>query len=127
MWVDVEKATDDVAGQRWLERAGVDLDEDNFQYITAATLEDCKKTVSKMCQIYRDAYMDDNDDFDRPLVIVIDSWSAAMTEKQWEEAKSGDMKGDMGQKAKQTGDVVQAITHLCRERISTFRCIQYNA
>ena len=113
LWVDVEKATDDKAGQRWLERVGIDLDEDNFQYMTAATLEDCKKVVSEMCQIYRDAYEDESDDFDRPMVIVIDSWSAAMTEKQWEEAKSGTLKGDMGQKAKQTGDVVQAITHLC--------------
>lgn len=113
LWVDVEKATDDVAGQQWLERTGVDLNEENFQYMTAATLEDCKKTVSEMCQIYREAYMDESDDFQRPMVIIIDSWSAAMTEKQWGEAKKGDIVGDMGQKAKQTGDVVQAITHLC--------------
>ena len=113
LWVDVEKATDDEAGRQWLQRVGVDLDEENFQYMTAATLGDCKKTVSDMCQIYRESYLDANDDFDRPMVIVIDSWSAAMTEKQWDEAKSGNIVGDMGQKAKQTGDVVQSITHLC--------------
>jgi RecA/RadA recombinase len=113
LWIDVEKATDDVAGQVWLERTGVDLDEENFQYITAATLGDCKKTISEMCQIYRAAYQDQSDDFQRPMVIVVDSWSAAMTEKQWDEAQSGDIVGDMGQKAKQTGDVVQSITHLC--------------
>ena len=43
LWIDVEKATDDVSGQKWLERAGVDLDEECFQYITAATLSDCKE------------------------------------------------------------------------------------
>jgi len=113
LWVDVEKATDDVAGQEWLERTGVDLDEENFQYMTAATLADCKKTVSEMCKMYREAYQDETDDFHRPMVIVIDSWSAAMTDKQWKEAETGEIVGDMGQKAKQTGDVVQAITHLC--------------
>ncbi len=111
LWIDVEKATDDVAGQEWLERTGVDLDEDNFQYMTAATLGDCKKTVSEMCKMYREAYEDG--DFNRPMVVVVDSWSAAMTDKQWKEAKEGDLVGDMGQKAKQTGDVVQSITHLC--------------
>ena len=30
LWVDVEKATDDKAGQDWLVRAGVDLDGENF-------------------------------------------------------------------------------------------------
>lgn len=113
LWIDVEKATDDVAGQQWLERTGVDLDEDNFQYMTAATLGDCKKTVSEMCKMYREAYMDETDDFNRPMVVVIDSWSAAMTDKQWKEATDGELVGDMGQKAKQTGDVVQSITHLC--------------
>ena len=113
LWIDVEKATDDVAGQEWLKRTGVDLDEENFQYMTAATLGNCKKAVSEMCQIYRDAYLDEKDTFHRPMVIIVDSWSAAMTEKQWDEAKDGILKGDMGQKAKQTGDVVQSITHLC--------------
>ncbi len=113
LWIDVEKATDDKAGQDWLTRAGVDLDEENFEYMTLATLEDCKREVAKMCKFYKECYEDDNDDFDRPMIIVIDSWSAAMTQKQWEEAQEGTLKGDMGQKAKQTGDVVQAITHLC--------------
>lgn len=113
LWIDVEKATDDVAGQEWLKRTGVDLEEDNFQYMTAATLGDCKKTVSEMCKMYREEYMDESNSFDRPMVVVVDSWSAAMTDKQWKEATEGDLVGDMGQKAKQTGDVVQSITHLC--------------
>ena len=66
-----------------------------------------------MCKMYREAYLDEKDDFDKPMVIIVDSWSAAMTEKQWNEAQSGSIVGDMGQKAKQTGDVVQAITQLC--------------
>ncbi len=112
LWIDVEKATNDKSGQLWLERAGVDLDEENFQYVTCATLAEIKKYISDMCQIYRAAYTDESDDFKRPMVIVVDSWSAAMTESQWKQAIDGELKGDMGQKAKQTGDVVQATTHL---------------
>lgn len=113
LWLDVEKATDDVAGQKWLTRAGVDTSEENFRYISLATLADIKKTISEMCDIYRDAYMDESDDFERPMIIVVDSWSAAMTDTQMEQATTGVLKGDMGQKAKQTGDVIQAVTHLC--------------
>jgi RecA/RadA recombinase len=113
LWIDVEKATDDVSGQEWLTRAGVDLDEENFEYMSAATLGNVKKTISEMCKMYRAAYEDKTDSFERPIVIVVDSWSAALTQKQWEEAEKGELIGDMGQKAKQTGDVVQSITHLC--------------
>ena len=112
LWIDVEKATDDKAGQIWLERTGVDLNEENFQYVTCATLAEIKKYISDMCQIYRAAYTDESDDFKRPMIIVVDSWSAAMTETQWKQAVEGELVGDMGQKAKQTGDVVQSTTHL---------------
>ena len=112
LWIDVEKATDDQAGRKWLGRVGVDISDDNFEYAAAATLGDVKKIISDMCQIYRDAYTDDNDSFKQPMVIVVDSWSATMTESQWKQALEGEVKGDQGQKAKQTGDVVQATTHL---------------
>ena len=114
LWIDVEKATDGEAGKRWLARAGVDIEHEEFEYATAATLGDIKKVVSEMCQIYSDVYTaDEKDRYDKPLLIVVDSWSAALTQGQWDQAQEGILKGDMGQKAKQTGDVVQAITHLC--------------
>jgi RecA/RadA recombinase len=112
LWIDVEKATDDKVGKQWLSRAGVDVEHDDFEFATAALLSDAKKLISDECQLFKNAYLDEKDDFEQPLIIVVDSWSAAMTQTQWDQALEGTLKGDMGQKAKQTGDVVQAVTHL---------------
>jgi RecA/RadA recombinase len=113
LWIDIEKATDGDSGKQWLTRAGVDVEHEDFMYMTAATLGNAKELITKEVQPYKKAYLDEKDDLDVPLIIVVDSWSAAMTDKQWKEAQEGTLVGDMGQKAKQTGDVVQSITHLC--------------
>lgn len=52
----------------------------------------------------------------QPMMIVVDSWAAALTSSQMERVdgkKMGELVGDMGQKAKQTGDVILATTHAC--------------
>lgn len=109
VWIDVEKATDDEAGKQWLTRAGVDVDE--IIYATAATLEEIKKTISSICVDYRE--MDEEERAEMPpIVFVVDSWSAALTEAQWDQAEKGVVKGDQGQKAKQTGDLILQTTHL---------------
>jgi len=110
VWFDVEKATGDLRGKRWLENLGVDTDEEVFSFVRVARLAEIKNLVSKICtQCQVD--LKDGIEVD-PIIIVIDSWSAGMTESQWKQAIDGESKGDMGQKAKQTGDVVTAITHL---------------
>jgi hypothetical protein len=48
----------------------------------------------------------------QPIIFVVDSWSAALTAGQWKQAVEGEMKGDQGQKAKQTGDLILKVTHL---------------
>ena len=108
IWVDVEKATDDEAGKAWLARAGVDLDA--LTYTPLARLSDIKAEISKATKLARE--LRDSDEEYPPLVVVVDSWAAAMTDSQWEQALEGKMKGDQGQKAKQTGDVILATTHL---------------
>lgn len=109
IWIDVEKATDDVAGQQWLKRAGVDLDA--LIYTPVAKLSDIKAEVTKATQLARE--MRDADEEMPPVVLVVDSWAAAMTQSQWDQALKGELKGDQGQKAKQTGDVILSTTHLC--------------
>lgn len=131
VWLDVEKATDDDAGRRWLRNAGVDTD--RMTYMAVATLGDVKAEIAKMTALARDMQKEKEAAQKRiaegdlskeelaeleaveafpPLVVVVDSWAAAMTQSQYDQATKGEMKGDQGQKAKQTGDVILATTHL---------------
>jgi len=112
VWLDIEHANDDEAGEAWLARAGIDIDPENFLYLSMASLEDIKKTISGMAVEYREGQKNGETDL-RPIVFVVDSWAAALTGSQIERMESGDLVGDQGQKAKQTGDVVLAINHLC--------------
>lgn len=112
VWLDIEHANDDEAGEAWLGRAGVNLHEDNFLYLSMASLEDIKKTISKMAVEFREGIANGETDL-QPVVFVVDSWAAALTGSQIERMESGDLVGDQGQKAKQTGDVVLAVNHLC--------------
>jgi RecA/RadA recombinase len=116
IWIDVEHATDDEAGRQWLERAGVDLDPEKFAYVSAATLEEVKTIIAKTAIDYKAHVKDGDADELPPVQIIVDSWAATITDSQWERtggAKAGELVGDMGQKAKQLGDVILSTTHLC--------------
>ncbi len=109
IWIDVEKASDDKIGQQFFLRAGIDME--NFMYTSAGTLGEIKKVISEISSHYRNKAKEGTEDL-QPVIFVVDSWSAAMTDSQWEQATKGLVKGDMGQLAKQTGDVIKAATHL---------------
>src|SRR5690606_8463689 len=87
-------------------------------YTSAAKLQDIKEIIAEICHQYRQA-TEDGDESLQPIIFVVDSWSAALPESQWErvagddKSKRGKIVGDQGQKAKQTGDVILAVTHLC--------------
>lgn len=112
-WLDAEHANDDVEGKKWLERAGIDSE--NLIYMSVASLEQVKTIIAKTSNDYQLA-MDNGEEDLQPIVFVVDSWAALLTEAQLERTlgkKAGEVVGDMGQKQKQTGDVINAITHLC--------------
>lgn len=110
IWLDIERATDDEAGKRWLQNAGIDLD--RCLYMSMPGLEDIKKIIVNACKEFRKAGEEEGIEPD-PIVIVIDSWAAAQTKSAMETDIKGEMKGDQGQKAKQTGDLILSVTHLC--------------
>jgi len=115
VWIDVEHANDDKAGEEWLHRAGINTDEEVFMYTSASTLEDIKTIIAKVSKDYQAETLAGETDLS-PVVFVVDSWAAALTDSQWDKAggdNAGKVVGDMGQKAKQTGDVINAVTHLC--------------
>ena len=108
IWIDTEKATDDIVGQKWLLRAGLDLDK--LSYISGATIADISEMISGATMLYRKS-VKEKEKLD-PLVIIVDSWSSSITDSQWDQAKKGKPKGDQGQHAKQTGDLIKKTTHL---------------
>jgi len=125
IWIDVERANDDKAGEEWLQRAGVDTSEECFKYAGAATLEDIKSIIAKISVDYKNqvsagaTFMPTPDqpvpDLP-PIVFVVDSWAAALTSSQWEKAggkEAGKISHDMGQFVKQLGEVIKTVTHLC--------------
>src|SRR6056300_264559 len=90
--IDTENALDET----WLKALGVDTDESKLLKLSMAMLDDVAKTISTFMKDYRDM-----PDGERPKVLfVIDSLGMMMTPTELNQFDSGDMKGDMGRKAK---------------------------
>ena len=111
LWIDTEHATDDESGRKWFSDAGVDQSDENFIYLPGKTLSDVKSIISQTAVQYREAYEEDPTSVD-PLIIVVDSWNMALPAAKYEQMMEGKLVGDMGQQAKQIGDVITAATHL---------------
>ena len=90
--VDTENALDEA----WLHALGVDTAEDKLLKLNMAMIDDVGKTISVFMKDYREM-----DEKDRPKVLfVIDSLGMLMTPTEVNQFEAGDMKGDMGRKAK---------------------------
>ena len=90
--IDTENALD----EKWLNALGVDTSEDKLLKLNMAMIDDVAKTISTFMKDYRT--LDPND---RPKVLfVIDSLGMLMTPTEVNQFEAGDMKGDMGRKAK---------------------------
>ncbi len=90
--IDTENALD----ESWLHALGVDTSEDKLLKLNMAMIDDVGKTISVFMKDYREM-----DEKDRPKVLfVIDSLGMLMTPTEVNQFEAGDMKGDMGRKAK---------------------------
>lgn len=90
--IDTENALD----QDWLEKLDVDTSEDKILKLNMAMIDDVGKTISTFMKDYKET-----DEEDRPKVLfVIDSLGMLMTPTEVNQFDAGDMKGDMGRKAK---------------------------
>lgn len=95
--VDTENALDEV----WLQNLGVDTSPDKLMKFNMAMIDDVAKTISEFVSGYREDYGDLPRE-ERPKVLwVIDSLGMLLTPTDISQFESGDMKGDMGRKAKQ--------------------------
>ncbi len=90
--IDSENALDET----WLQALKVDTGEDKLLKLNMAMLDDVAKTISTFMKDYRNM-----DAGERPKVLfVIDSLGMMMTPTELNQFDAGDMKGDMGRKAK---------------------------
>ena len=90
--IDTENALD----ESWLHALDVETSEDKLLKINMAMIDDVGKTISVFMKDYKEM-----DEKDRPKVLfVIDSLGMLMTPTEVNQFEAGDMKGDMGRKAK---------------------------
>ncbi len=90
--VDSENALD----ESWLQALDVETSEDKLLKLNMAMIDDVGKTISVFMKDYKEM-----DEKDRPKVLfVIDSLGMLMTPTEVNQFEAGDMKGDMGRKAK---------------------------
>lgn len=90
--IDSENALD----ESWLHALGVDTDESKLLKLNMAMIDDVAKTISLFMKDYKAM-----DEKDRPKVLfVIDSLGMLMSPTELNQFDAGDLKGDMGRKAK---------------------------
>jgi RecA/RadA recombinase len=103
--VDTENALDET----WLHALGVDTSEDKLLKLSMAMVDDVAKTISTFMSDYKTLAAED-----RPKVLfVIDSVGMLLTPTDVNQFESGDMKGDLGRKAK-------SLTALVRNCVNMF-------
>jgi recombination protein RecA len=90
--IDSENALD----ESWLHALGVETTEDKLLKLNMAMIDDVAKTISTFMKDYKAMPEED-----RPKVLfVVDSLGMLMSPTEVNQFDSGDMKGDMGRKAK---------------------------
>lgn len=90
--IDSENALD----KSWLESLGVDTSDDKLLKLNMAMIDDVGKTISVFMKEYKEIEPENRE----PVLFVIDSLGMLLSPSEVGQFESGDMKGDMGRKAK---------------------------
>ena len=109
--IDSENALDDT----FTEKLGVITDDpDQYSYIAAGTVAECKKSVSTIIQGWKKEYSGANEEDREKVLIVIDSLNMLMTDNEQDQFERGENKGDQGQKNKQLKAMLTSFTNNIR-------------
>lgn len=95
--IDSENALDNA----WLEALGVDTSEGKLLKLNMSMINDVSKTIFDFIEIYKSDHAETPRNEMPKVVIIIDSLGMLQTPVSTEQAKAGDLRGDMGWKAKQ--------------------------
>ena len=96
--IDTENALDEA----WLHALGVDTSEDKMLRISASMIDEVAKIINQFVSEYKSSGALELPEADRPKILfIIDSIGMLLTPTEVNQFEAGDMKGDMGRKAKQ--------------------------
>ncbi len=87
--------------EEWLIKAGVDTSSEYLIRFPVSLVDDCATLVDSFMSQYLDEYKDAEYHEKKKVLFVIDSLGMLNTPTEVEQFQKGDMKGDMGRKAKQ--------------------------
>lgn len=94
--LDSENALD----EKWLQAVGVDTSEDKLLRIGVSMIDDVAKIVSDFIKEYSDSYSHLEQEERPKVMFVVDSLGMLLTPTDVNQFEAGDMKGDLGRKAK---------------------------
>ena len=96
----------------WLQALGVDTSPDKMLRIQVAMVDDVAKIISDFITNYKKDY-DGKEESERPKVLfVIDSLGMLLTPTDRDQFEKGDMKGDLGRKAKSLTALIRNTVNL---------------
>jgi RecA/RadA recombinase len=95
--IDTENALD----EKWLMALDVDTSEEKMLRISASMIDEVAKIVHDFVTEYKTNYLDLPREQRPKILFVIDSLGMLLTPTEVNQFQAGDMKGDMGRKAKQ--------------------------
>ena len=93
--IDTENALD----EKWLKDLNVDTSKEKLLKLSLSMIDDVARTISDFMKQYRADYADDKENAPKVL-IVIDSLGMLLTPTDRDQFEKGEMKGDLGRKAK---------------------------
>jgi recombination protein RecA len=97
----------------WLQALGVDTSADKLLRISVAMVDDVAKIISEFISNYAKEY-ESKEESERPKILfIIDSLGMLLTPTDRDQFEKGDMKGDLGRKAK-------SLTALIRNCVNMF-------
>ncbi len=109
--IDTENAID----EEWLLALGVDTAEDKLMKFNLAKVNDVAKVLADFIAWYKDAFDALDKSEQPPFMFIIDSLGMTITDNEEKQFTAGDMKGDMGIKAKQLNSLVRNTVHMISE------------
>lgn len=94
--LDSENALD----EDWLKALGIDTSEDKLMRFGVSMIDEVAKFISEFMKEYKEAYGDLPYEQQQKVLFVVDSVGMLLTPTDINQFEAGDMKGDMGRKAK---------------------------